>query len=294
MTRQRTWLPISALSKTAAVAAVALSLLPIMGLKTASALTINRNFITSTAPTTSAGGGNIVDIFNTAADWWEASILDTHTLNIDFFWTDLPDTRLADALALDPIRISDGTVRFDNSRTDWFLDATPNDDDEYQSFTETSQDLGGGVVNTGRRSEAFFGDPSGRFDLLTVAAHEIGHLLGVLNLIGNPLPDPLLITGPRPNAGTSLTTLDSHLSDVIYPDAVMSTFVNRGIRNALSAIDILAAAERSNFADLNLDPLADPIAVAEPAPLAVLTLGLLTTIALRRRKTVEIQPFGTR
>lgn len=292
MMRRRVWLPCPASSRTAAVAVLALCLLTTMGLKTASALTINRNFVTSTAPTTTAGGGDIIDIFNVAADWWEASILDNHTLNIDFFWADLPGNTLGTASTFDPIRISNGTIRFDNTGTDWFLDATPDDDAEYQTFTETSQDLGGGIVNTSREYEAFFGDPFGRFDLLTVAAHEIGHLLGILDYNFDPIPNPLEITSPRPHAGTLLETVTlggGHLSQFAYPSTVMNPFISPNVRRNLSAIDILAAAERSDFTDLNLDPLADPIAVAEPAPLAVLTLGLLATIAFRRRSMGKVQ-----
>lgn len=38
------------------------------------AATITRNFIGGSAPTNSNGNGNLVDIFNTAADYWEATI----------------------------------------------------------------------------------------------------------------------------------------------------------------------------------------------------------------------------
>lgn len=263
-----------------------LGVITLLPSKPASALTINRNFFGGLAPST-VGGGSIVDIFNTAADWWEASILDDHTLNIDFGWSDLPGNILATASTSDSIRISNGTVRFDNTRSDWFLDATPDDSVEYQNFTETNQDLGGGVVNTSREFGAFFGDAFSNFDLLTVAAHEIGHLLGVLDLFGNPMPDPLLITGPRPFAGTSLDTVPlggGHLSQFSYPSTVMNPFTSPSVRRHLSAIDILAAAERSDFTELNLNPLAPPIAVAEPAPLAILSFGLLASLALRRRK----------
>lgn len=255
--------------------------------KPASALTINRTFFGGVASTTTVGGGSIVDVFNTAADWWEASILDTHTLNIDFGWADIAGTTLANASTFDSIRVLNGIIQFDSTGTDWFLDATPTDNAEYDSFAETSEDLGGGTVNTSREFTATTGDAFNNFDLLTVAAHEIGHLLGILDFIANPLPNPLLITSPRPFAGTEIDTVATgggHLSNVSYPNTLMNPFVSRSIRRYQSEIDILAAAERSNFTELNLDPLAAPIAVAEPAPLAVLALGLLATITFRRRK----------
>ena len=69
----------------------------------ANAVTINRNFVAppnnfflgpfdlgpASAPPTLAGGGNLIDVFNAAADSWELAILDDRTLNIDFGWADL-------------------------------------------------------------------------------------------------------------------------------------------------------------------------------------------------------------
>ena len=252
--------------------------------KPASALTINRNFVGGLAPVTVAGGGNIIDIFNTAADWWEASILDPHVLNIDFSWADLAGSTLGTATTSDPIRVTDGTIRFDNTGTSWFLDATPSDNSEYLTFTETSADLGGGVVNTSREYSDAIGDAFGRFDLLTVAAHEIGHFLGILDHFGNPLPDPLLITGPRPHAGTligTVTTGGGHIDNGLFPRTLMNPFISPSVRRTQSAIDILAAAERSNFVNVNLDPLAVP----EPAPIAIVVLGLIATMTMHRRKS---------
>jgi len=57
-------------------------------------LTINRNFTGGAAPASAAGGGNIVDIFNRTADWWEASILDSHIVDVDFSWANLSGNTL--------------------------------------------------------------------------------------------------------------------------------------------------------------------------------------------------------
>ncbi len=51
-------------------------------------------------------------------------------------------------------------------------------------------------------------DAVGRFDLLSVAMHEIGHALGVIDF-PTASPDPTITTAPRPNPGaTVFTTTD--------------------------------------------------------------------------------------
>ena len=78
-----------------------LGLLALMFAQSANALLINRTFRAAgenlifgapnpaTGPGTTAGGGNLTDIFNAAADWWEMLVLDTRTYSIDFGWADL-------------------------------------------------------------------------------------------------------------------------------------------------------------------------------------------------------------
>ena len=113
--------PLPALARGAAATILILGVIATTLPKTASALTINRNFTGGITPITTAGGGSITDVFNIAADWWEASILDSLTLNIDFGWSDLSGSTLATASTFDSIPISNGTVQFDNTGTNWFL-----------------------------------------------------------------------------------------------------------------------------------------------------------------------------
>jgi hypothetical protein len=68
------------------------------------ALTIIRQYILSgesfeldglqvkagSAPTNTIGEGNLVEVFHAAADSWEPTIKDDHTVTIQFGWSPLP------------------------------------------------------------------------------------------------------------------------------------------------------------------------------------------------------------
>lgn len=69
--------------------ALAMVLTCLVAAPQASALVIAGNFTGGAAPGNAAGGGNLVDIFNTAARFWEFAILDAHTVAIDFSWASL-------------------------------------------------------------------------------------------------------------------------------------------------------------------------------------------------------------
>ena len=76
----------------------------ILSTPSALALTINRQHIPSgepfefdglhvkagSAPTTTIGDGNLIQIFHAAADSWEQAIKDIHTVTIQFGWSPLP------------------------------------------------------------------------------------------------------------------------------------------------------------------------------------------------------------
>ncbi len=68
----------------------------------------------------------------------------------------------------------------------WFFDPTPNDDGEY---APTARDR---VLSALSGSAA-----AGKFDLLTVLEHELGHVLGLPDDDGTGLMAEKLATGPR-------------------------------------------------------------------------------------------------
>lgn len=261
----------------------------------ASALTIVRDFVASgedygfgiglaTGAPTTAGGGNLIDIFNAAADCWEEAILDAHTVTIKFGWQGLGGGTLGvHALTGEggsPHRETSAVIRFDSDGTsDFFADATPESHSEFGTYTEVTADLGGGVMNTGRYFATATGDAVGRFDLLSTALHEIGHALGLSSandaFVAENGDGDIDIAGALPFAGATIDTISGAHLDLDF--ALMYPFAFSSERVRISAADILANAQISGFSDLNLNPCPVP----EPATLAALGLGLA---AIRRRR----------
>ena len=83
-------------------------------------------------------GDNLIDIMQAAAAHWESIILDDHDITIRFWYDNLDDTTLANALNVDGSanRVDIGRVKFDTRDTEnqlrnWYFDPTPTDDSEF-------------------------------------------------------------------------------------------------------------------------------------------------------------------
>lgn len=212
-----------------------------------------------TAPATVAGGGNLADIFNAAARWWEDSFVTTpYTLTLTFSWGPQSGSTLAahnlTAQGGTPNRETAGTIVFDNDgSSSFFLDPTPCANNEFTTGpTYTSSDLGGGLINVGRTYGGATGSASGRTDLFAVALHEIGHALGMSSanssFVAENTDGDIDVVSPLPFAGSALPTVSgAHLNiatSLLFPS------ISTGIRRWPTAADVLANAQISQMTDV--------------------------------------------
>lgn len=209
-------------------------------------------------PQKAVGAGNLVEIFNAAAESWERAVGDDHVVTIQFGWSPIPvghgvhNVRFQSGT---PNRVTEAIVYFDNDgSTRWFLDPTPREHSEYPTLIECSADLGGGRVNSGY---ALSGPSSSTqaLDLLTIAKHEIGHSISLspwnYMWVTKHANRGIHVKSPRPFPGTLIpVNSGGHLRLL---GALMDASLFPGQRKLISVVDVLAVAEVGEFIDLNID-----------------------------------------
>lgn len=247
----------------------------------------------ATAPSFDPSGTLLAAQMQEAANEWSDIVEDSHTMTINYFYAGIGEvpTETANAATTSsiavgtpfPNRTTVGEIKFFDGQVagiyDWYFDPFPQNDSEFAmgqtlfgSLTPAEKStgfntsvVGSPQLEVGHRGVASSGLASTGFDALSVARHEIGHLMGVTNsgqllaagdetLDGDYDFNPTFVGGATIAAkvsndnegGTSIAHLDS-----TFP--VMSgTGTAVGTRFDITATDVFAAAAVGNWTQIDL------------------------------------------
>jgi hypothetical protein len=228
---------------------------------TASAITINLSYDTSDGnyPAYDPDGSKLEMIATAAANIWKDLLpYSNNSYSVHLHWEafDASDPALA---------VFNG---FDNSirvrtNTNWFIDPTPTESGEFMPFTqELYRDLGSSqqfswfngspppLLETGYTAAAVSGGVAdGKFDMLSVLTHEMGHFTE----IGWNALKPDVDLSPHFIGNVNGVAVKRENESHIFPDnALLDPFISQNTRILPSALDVIVAAHEQNHSSIRL------------------------------------------
>ena len=215
-------------------------------------------------------------IMQAAANYWESIILDNHTVDVTYGYVDLNPGALRGIALVDDddgVRPTEGRVGLDilgNAANDWYFDPTPTNHSEFNMQQVLYRDLNPvaqGLYYSGTPHDVlevgYWGNSNGGVtgvDALTVAIHELGHILGLSE--GLPNFASQTIDGEY-DFDPVFTQLDSYAAKYHGPgpddrdhlrasDAAMAVGSGNGDRNLPGATDVFAVASVAGWNTIDL------------------------------------------
>ena len=222
----------------------------------------------------------LAPIMQAAANYWEGMILGNHVVDITYGYLnlDLPILGQADVQGFDMAtgRPTVGAVAFDTinnangEEREWFFDTTPTNHSEFSMHQVLVRDLNTQAQNlyyNGSPPEllevGFWGDyidADQGTDMLTVALHEIGHILGLSSELPNfdnqTAADGDFDFSPSFVNGASVAAAwfaEDDQDHIRASDATMTSgFARNGDRNLPGATDVFAIASVGGWGGIDL------------------------------------------
>lgn len=224
-------------------------------------------------PGSIVGGGDLQAIVEVAARQWERVFRrgPDWDVTIEYEWAPTPGVFYGRAELTEqggtPIRPTRGLMVFRNTATpdgafDWFADPTPDNNSHYEHYESVVGDvttgepdyLPAGEINVGRVFSTLTGPAAGRIDLLTIATHEIGHVLGLdafyagrIEQVAGGTGTGLFITTPLPFPGYFFFVTNGNHIDGFNPLVLMTAEPTAGWRSLISAADALVIAQLTSY-----------------------------------------------